>query len=112
MSEFIKEETGNFETTDIENNTTMAGLAYLLFFLPLLACPQSKYARFHANQGLLLLLAALAGNLILLIIPFIGWMLMPLYNLAIFAIFIYGMVNGFRGKAIRLPLIGSFNILT
>ena len=24
---------------DIENNKTMAGLAYLLFFLPLIVCP-------------------------------------------------------------------------
>lgn len=33
---------------DIEKNKTMAGLAYLLFFLPLIACPESRYAKFHA----------------------------------------------------------------
>lgn len=41
---------------DIEKNKTMAGLAYLLFFLPLIACPESRYAKFHANQALLLLI--------------------------------------------------------
>ena len=34
---------------DIENNKTMAGLAYLLFFLPLIICPESRYAKFHQS---------------------------------------------------------------
>lgn len=65
---------------DIEKNKTMAGLAYLLFFLPLIACPESKYAKFHANQALLLLIAGIAGNVILGIIPVIGWMMMPIFG--------------------------------
>jgi hypothetical protein len=40
-----------FDQADIEKNKTMAGLAYLLFFLPLVACPDSPFGRFHANQG-------------------------------------------------------------
>ena len=51
MTELMQEQTGAFEQADIDNNKTMAGLAYIIFFLPLLVCPQSKYARFHANQG-------------------------------------------------------------
>ena len=96
---------------DIEKNKTMAGLAYLLFFLPPIVCPESKYARFHANQSLLLLILGAAGNVILGIIPVIGWMLLPVFGIGVLALFIMGLVNGFGGKAKRLPLIGKFDIL-
>ncbi|MGI6404012.1 MAG: DUF4870 domain-containing protein [Oscillospiraceae bacterium] len=96
---------------DIEKNKTMAGLAYLLFFLPLLTCPESKYAKFHANQSLVLLIAAIAGNVILGIIPVIGWLLLPIFGIGVFILGIMGLINGFGGKAKRLPLIGKFDIL-
>ncbi|NLJ96320.1 MAG: hypothetical protein GX321_04140 [Clostridiales bacterium] len=95
----------------MEKNKTMAGLAYLLFFLPLIACPDSKFGKFHANQSLLLLLAAIGGNIILGLIPIIGWVLMPIYNLVILAFSILGLVNGLGGKAKALPLIGQFTII-
>ncbi|NLA78908.1 MAG: hypothetical protein GX845_05135, partial [Erysipelothrix sp.] len=49
MSEMNQE---MFTQEDIEKNKTMAGLAYLIFFLPLVAAPESKFGKFHANQGL------------------------------------------------------------
>lgn len=100
-----------FTQEDIGKNKTMAGLAYLIFFLPLIACPESKYAKFHANQGLLLLITAIGGNIILSMIPIIGWMLIPLFGLGILVLDIIGLINGFGGKIKRLPLIGNFTIL-
>ena len=100
-----------FETSDIEKNKTMAGLAYLIFFLPLIACPDSKYGKFHANQALLLFIAAIGGNIVLGIIPVIGWILMPFYALGMLVLGIMGLINGFSGKAKRLPIIGKYNIL-
>lgn len=102
---------GTYTPEDIEKNKTMAGLSYLLFFLPLIACPESKYARFHSNQALLLLILGIAGNVILGIISVIGWILLPVFGLGMLALFIVGLVNGFGGKAKRLPLIGRFDIL-
>lgn len=96
---------------DIEKNKTMAGLSYLLFFLPLITCPESGYAKFHANQALILLIVGIAGNVILGIIPVIGWMLMPIFGIGVLILGIMGLVNGFGGKAKRLPLIGKFDIL-
>lgn len=111
MTEQLQEQIGVFEQADIDNNKTVAGLAYLIFFLPLLVCPQSKYGRFHANQALLLFIAAIGGSIVLSIIPIIGWILFPIYSLAIFALAIMGLINGFSGKAKRLPLFGKFDIL-
>lgn len=96
---------------DIEKNKTMAGLSYFLFFLPLIVCPESGYAKFHANQSLLLLITGVAGNVILGIIPVIGWMLMPIFGIGVLILGIMGLINGFGGKAKPLPLIGKFTIL-
>lgn len=96
---------------DIEKNKTMAGLSYFLFFLPLVACPESKYAKFHANQSLLLLIAGIAGNVILSIIPIVGWILLPFFGIGVLVLSIMGLINGFGGKAKKLPLIGKFTIL-
>ena len=100
-----------FSVEDIEKNKTMAGLAYLLFFLPLVVCPESKYAKFHANQGLILLITSVAGILILSLIPIIGWVLAPIFSIAVLVLGILGLINGFGGKAKRLPVIGKFTIL-
>ena len=105
----IQEDT--YPAEAIEKGKTMAGLSYLLFFLPLVACPESKYAKFHANQSLLLLITAIVGDVILGVIPVVGWMLMPIFGVVVLALGIIGLINGFGGKAKRLPLIGRFTIL-
>lgn len=63
--EELPSEGDSYPAEDIEKGKTMAGLSYLLFFLPLVACHESKYAKFHANQALLLLITAIAGNVML-----------------------------------------------
>jgi uncharacterized membrane protein len=100
-----------YTSEDIEKNKTIAGLSYFLFFLPLIVCPESRYAKFHANQSLLLLITGVAGNVILGIIPVNGWMLMPIFGIGILILGVMGLINGFGGKAKPLPLIGKFNIL-
>jgi uncharacterized membrane protein len=100
-----------FDKDDIEKNKVMAGLAYIIFFLPLIACPESKFGRFHANQGLLLLILGVAGSFILGAIPIIGWILLPVLSIFVFIIGIMGLVNGLNGKAKELPLIGKFRII-
>lgn len=100
-----------FDREDIENNKTMAGLAYLLFFLPLLVCPNSPFGRYHANQGLLLLILGLGGSIILTLIPVIGWILLPFFSLGVLVLAVIGLVNGFGGKAKALPLIGKYQLI-
>ena len=100
-----------FDPADIEKNKTMAGLAYLLFFLPLIACPESKFGRFHANQGLVLLIVGIGGSIVLTIIPIIGWILLPIFGIAVTVFGILGLINGFKGVVKELPLIGKFKII-
>lgn len=116
------ESTELFEEEDIKQNKTMAGLAYILFFLPLIVCKDSKFGRFHANQGLLLLILSVGGyiaiSIVTTILATITWrlfgfisLLYSIYGLFILAIAIYGLVNGLNGKAKELPVIGKYRII-
>jgi uncharacterized membrane protein len=100
-----------FDQADIEKNKTIAGLAIIIFFLPLIVCPESRFGRFYANQGLLLFILSVGGSIILSLIPFVGWMLLPLYSIGILVLAILGLVNGLSGKAKELPLIGKFRLI-
>ena len=100
------------DPSDIEKNKVMAILAYIIFFIPLLAAKESKFAMYHANQGLILFLAAVIINVVGAIIPIIGWLIIiPLGNLAVLVWAILGIVKAAGGKVAPLPMIGKYNLL-
>lgn len=101
-----------FEPADIEKNKVMGILAYIIFFIPLLAAKDSPFAKFHANQGLVLFLVAVVINVVGSIIPLIGWLLiLPLGNLLIFVLAIIGIINAAKGESKRLPITGKFDLI-
>lgn len=103
----------DFDPADIEKSKVYSALAYLgiLFFLPLVLCPDSKFGRFHANQGLVLLLFGMGGSLVLGLIPLLGGFLVSAYGVLTFVLFVIGLVNTLNGKAKELPVIGSIHII-
>jgi len=102
----------DFDKNDVESNKVMALLAYIIFLVPLLAAKESKFAMFHANQGLVLFLVAVAVNIVGGIIPIVGWfIILPIGNLLVFILAIIGIINAAKGEAKPLPLIGGINIL-
>lgn len=101
-----------FEKEDIEKNKAMAILAYIIFLIPLLAAKDSKFAMYHANQGLVLFLVGLAVNVVGGIVPFIGWfVILPFGNLFVVVLVILGIINAAKGEAKPLPLIGGIKLL-
>lgn len=99
---------------DLEQVKVMAALAYLgiLFFLPLVTNPESKFGKFHANQGLLLLITGLVINTLGTFLPVIGWfIILPLGWIFVMVLFIMGIVNALNKKMTRLPLIGNFDLI-
>ena len=105
-----KDTTDQFDKDDIEKNKAMGLLAYILFFIPLLAAKDSPFARYHANQGLVLFLAAILSSVIL-IIPILGWIIAPILSILITVLAVIGIINALNGKAKELPIIGKFKIL-
>lgn len=112
--------TAQFDPQDIQDNKVMALLAYLgfLFLIPLLAAPNSRFARYHANQGLVLFIfGAIAGVVagIICVIPVIGLIIGGILSAAVsifdLVLMILGIVNAANGQAKQLPLIGGITIL-
>ncbi len=97
-----------FDPADVEANKTAAGLAYIAFFIPLIMAPNSQYAKFNANQSLLILIGYFAAGIIS-VIPFIG-LISGLLFLALGVFSIMGLVYGFTGKTKPLPLLDKLNI--
>ena len=114
-----KDLTNHFDPQDIQSNKAMGILSYLsiLVLIPLFAAKQSKFARFHCNQGLLLFIIELITSIILNLlsdIALIGWIfsiIKALVNIACFLLTVLGIINASNGKAKELPVIGSIRIL-
>lgn len=119
-----KDSTSEFAPDDIQKNKGMALLSYIgiLFIVPLLAAKDSKFAKFHVNQGIVLFIAELVCSIavgilraIFKIIPvlsaFMPATLTTLLSVASLAFMIIGIVNAANGRAKELPLIGSLKIL-
>ncbi|MBQ6467071.1 MAG: zinc-ribbon domain-containing protein [Clostridia bacterium] len=101
-----------YDNQDIQNNKVLACLSYLglLFLVPLIAAPDSPYARFHANQGLVLFIAQLICGFVC-IIPIVGWIVGAIGEVASVVFMVLGIVNALGGKAQELPVIGKYRIL-
>ncbi len=101
----------HMDAKDIEDNKVMALLSYIgvLVLVPLLAKKDSKYAQFHAKQGLVLFLGEVING-ILYLIPgvnfvwfFIGWIV----SIFFIILSIMGIINAYQGHAKELPVIGG-----
>lgn len=102
---------------DVEKNKLMAIVGYIipiLFFIPLLneESKKSPFAKFHANQQLVLLISAIAVNIVGTLIPILGWfIILPIGSIIILVIAIIGIINAAKGEMKKLPIIGGFEIL-
>lgn len=97
---------------DVEDNKIYGILAYIgiLFIVPLLAAPKSKFAKFHANQGCVLFIAEVALSVVA-VIPILGWLVWVFGSLACLVLAIMGIINAANGKMEKLPLVGDFEII-
>lgn len=127
--------TNFFSKEDIEQNKIMSLFAYigLLFLIPLFACKDSKFARFHTNQGIVLcilyviyevIFGVIGGITALLFIPdmiffkIVGGLLIAcegfiafIIGAALTVLMVLGIISAVTGKAKKLPIIGNIRIL-
>ncbi len=126
VTDFVntKDETSEFDAEDISKNKALSILSYItiLFIIPLIAAPNSKFARFHANQGLILFLvevvigiiSSVVSSIAYIIASFLGALVGAVFSLVGVVTFIFmviGIINAAQGKAKELPLIGSFRFI-
>lgn len=115
--------TAEFDANDVTQNKAMAILAYFgpLVLIPIFAAKGSKFARYHSNQGLLLLIACTAWSIVYSIINWIilaiSWRLyfissiIGIFSIVFIVLAVIGIVNAANGKAKELPVIGKYKIL-
>ncbi len=117
---------------DIETHKGMAILGYVFFLIPLLAAPNSKFARFHANQGLLSLITLITVTIVVSVMHFVniavgkvfagqdllanffgcGFSLLQFALLVGWvALVIAGIVNAANGEKKALPVIGHWTLI-
>lgn len=118
------------QVNDKETNKVMALLSYfgILVLVPILAAKESPFARFHANQGLVLTIAMflyiIADGILTVILRAILWKglgLWSLYSLCgtvlnllyvgFTVLAIIGIINVLNGRTKELPIIGKYHIL-
>lgn len=115
--------TAEFDPADIAHNKAMAILAYfgILILFPILGAKHSRFAQYHANQGLILLIVSLAYGVVNAIVEAVlGWipvlgalvsLVLLLGNVAILVLTILGIVNAAKGIAKEVPLVGKYRLL-
>lgn len=124
--------TAECNPNDIADNKVMGILSYIgfLWLIPLFAAQNSKFSKFHANQGLLLFICEAAYGIISIVLQAVikipvyvwgyytgsytpGWLtaILSLLGLVFTAAAVLGIINAAQGKAKELPLIGKFRII-
>lgn len=112
----MPEETTNPQPTgtqcdpgDVQENKGITVLSYIgiLFLVPLLSKKDSKFAQFHAKQGLVLFIMELV-LMVLMVIPILGWIIYVVGIITSLIFAIMGIMNVVGGKCKELPVIGKF----
>jgi len=109
---------------DAEKNKIFGILAYLwlLCLVPIFAAKDSPFAKYHANQGLVLFLVEVVLWIALTILSGVAWAAFPSSIMSFFALLqliylgplvllVIGIINAAQGKCVPLPVIGGIKIL-
>lgn len=119
---------GEFDPNDLASNKWCYVLAYLwiLFFLPLIVCPESRVGKFHANQGLIMLIfsvavgivSAIVGAFAAIPVPLVSALFSTLASLISLAggivhliVFFYELVNIINNQAVEIPILGKYKLI-
>ena len=115
MEEVISQEQENQDKKEASvkgKNTLMAVLCYfnILILVPLLTeAKNDPFVKFHIKQGLILIIAGIITSVILMI-PFLGWIVGFIMWIILLILFVIGLINALSGKESELPIIGKYGV--
>jgi len=97
------------EKTDIEENRKIAAISYLsiLCLIPLLSRAKSKFAQFHARQGLILLIIEIILPFFN-IVPFLGQVIWVCGLIFLLVFSFLGFKNAWQRKFWEMPYLGYY----
>lgn len=102
-----------------EENLTLgekiiAGLSYIIFFLSFMNGNKKTFNKFHANQGLLLLMLIILANVVniaLSYFPVIYQVSMVIFMIIIIYFFFIGVKSAAEGEMKEFPIIGKIKFI-
>ncbi len=108
MADFNNASGNNFSQEDIDKNKVFAILSYFgfLVLVPIFAAKDSPFAKFHANQGLVLFILEVIITIVSSFLSIVG-----ILNIAVAVFAIMGIIYAAQGQAKDLPVIGTIKIL-
>jgi len=94
------------------SDNAAGALAYVtiipaIIFLIVEPFNKNSYVRFHSWQSIFFGIAVFAVNIVLSVIPVIGWIIMPFVGLVFLVIWVYVLLKALNGQRFKLPLIGD-----
>ena len=104
--------TAEYDAVDISETKYLSLFCYfgvLFMIFAMVAKPHSQFVRFHANQGLVLMILMFAASIVM-IIPILGWIAGAVGYIFAGVCMIIGIVNSCKGQAKELPIIGRICI--
>ncbi len=108
------------DTADVNDHKLFAILGYILpflFFIPMVndSSKNNPFARFHANQHLILLAIGLSffvlSQVLLGALGILSLLIFPIVNIGMLVLVILGIINAAQGEMKELPLVGHFQLL-
>jgi uncharacterized membrane protein len=95
------------------SDNAAGGLAYVtiipaIIFLIVEPYNRNSYVRFHAWQSIFMGIAAVAVQIVLSVIPVIGWIIIPFFALGFFILWIIVLLKALKGQRFMIPVIGKF----
>lgn len=96
----------------IENEHVAAILCYFLvgiiWYFADEKMKKSSLVKFHTKQALNLWIISILGNVILSMLIVVGWVLLPIFGVAVFILWILGLINAINSKEQLIPIVGQF----
>jgi len=105
----MSEETQQLNSKDAADNKVIAAIGYIgiLCLIPLLLKKDSKFAQFHARQGLVLFIAEIVVSFVN-IIPLLGPMIWFAASVVFFVVSIIGLIKALKGEYWKLPFLHEY----
>ena len=110
--------------TEDQTKKGLAILAYfgILFLIPLFAAKKGSFARYHANQSLVLftfmvvfnVLSTVLGNILVNISPLLTLVVTSVFSLLVLVLCVFaliGIIHAAKGQRKPVPIIGGITII-
>jgi uncharacterized membrane protein len=94
------------------SDTAAGAIAYItiipaIIFLIVEPYNKNSFVRFHSWQSIFLGIAAFAIDIILSVIPIVGWIIIPFAMIGFLIIWVIVLMKALKGERYKLPVIGK-----